>query len=201
MGRLWSGLPVVLFCETSPFTPAPTVALVFAKRRSAPGVPAQSSRARLCGVGCLGWVILPRQDGTHYGSGRTSPGVPGLPNKVRKSGVGCVGWVFWVGLPGRSLFLAASARPVFFCRFSAGAGSPFAGRHYCAQTFRLFSNDFPFAFSFSAGAVSFSDRCGSGPPFLPSPRRGAFSFWPLLARPANVRFPIKKLSPCTTWVG
>ena len=35
--------------------------------------------------------ILPRQDGTYYGSVRTSPGVPGLPNKVRKSGVGLGG--------------------------------------------------------------------------------------------------------------
>ena len=39
-------------------------------------------------------------------------------------------------------------------------GSPFAGHHYRAQTLRLLSNDFPFIFSFSAGADSFSDRFG-----------------------------------------
>ena len=57
----------------------------------------------------MGWAILPRQDGTYYGSERTSPGVPApeftptklrsalgvpeLPSETRKFGVGCVGWV------------------------------------------------------------------------------------------------------------
>ena len=65
-----------------------------------------------------------------------------------------------MGLPVRLLFLTASARPAFFGCLSAGAGSPFAGHHYRAQTFRLLSNDLPFIFSFSAGAVSFSGCFG-----------------------------------------
>ena len=54
-------------------------------------------------------------------------------------------------------------------RIRVEGGSPFAGHHYRAQTFRPNPNDFPFVFSFSAGAVPSSDRAAlpRPPPALP----------------------------------
>ena len=63
--------------------------------------------------------------------------------------------VFFCRLSAGAVFLLAASGQARLYPYFAGAESPFAGHHYRAQTFRFFSNDLPFVFSFSAGAVTF----------------------------------------------